>query len=935
MKPWREIAVPHGDVLAGTFQQSEFAVDLTQVVSGGASPEYQDPEKFFARTYITEGMRLLLISVAQRLTGKAGDPVIQLQTNFGGGKTHTLLAVYHLAARKVSPEKLPGIPAILDDAQITSLPPARVAVIDGTTLSPNQPTVKGKLKINTIWGNLAYQLLGEDGYKMIADSDRVGTAPGKEIFIELLRKAAPCVLLLDELVAFFRQLNNAEKLCAGSYESNVSFIQVLTESVKAVPGAILLASLPDSDTEAAGSFGQIVLTTLEKYFGRLENVWKPVATDESFEIVRRRLFEQISDRNEMEKVCRAYADFYRTNRDKFPPEVQENGYYERLKKSYPIHPEIFDRLYEDWSTLDKFQRTRGVLQYMAIIIHQLWQAGNNEKMIMPGSIPLDDVNVRIKSTHYLSQGWDSVIESEIDGPNSAAAHIDTDSRFGSVSAARRTARTLFLGSAPSSSVQQRRGMTKDRILLGSVSPNQQIGIYEDVLRRLRDRLQYLFADSDRYWFDTRPNLRREMESRKDKMDAILITRTLKEKLTRLCGRTPFFAGIHVFTPHSDIPDEIGTGVRLVLLPPEINSVHTRTGKSGAFTAAAGILAHRGDQPRLNQNRLIFLAPDLDQFARMQDQCKIFLAWKEIVSDIEEERLDMGSFQSRQAKNELTTNEKTLEQSLVECYRYVLIPIPDGPRSVDFTVRRISAGVDSLASSVEKLLCDEEFVITTWSPIHLKSVLQKHYFINGVREISIQKVWNDFNRFFQMPRLLDEKVFLDTVSSGVLAGDFFGYAIGKENDKYLGMEYASIQHPIMIDEQALLIENEKAVEWKAAHEPKRPQIPEISDPSSKNPDHIAEKSDDGDNGNTPSSEQSDTAFKRFYGNVCLHPTSAALTFSDIVKEVIQHFAINPNVRVTIRVDIEAESTLPFDSALIRTVKENTNTLKFEESEFESE
>ena len=179
MKPWRQIARPHKDVLEGTFKQSEFAADISQVAQGIATPEYQDAEKFYARTYITEGMRLLLISVAQRLAGKAGDPVIQLQTNFGGGKTHTLLAVYHLASRKVSTDKLPGIPSLLDEAGITHLPTARIAVIDGTNLSPNQPMERGALKIKTIWGQIAYQLLGAEGYDMVKDSDDSGSAPGK------------------------------------------------------------------------------------------------------------------------------------------------------------------------------------------------------------------------------------------------------------------------------------------------------------------------------------------------------------------------------------------------------------------------------------------------------------------------------------------------------------------------------------------------------------------------------------------------------------------------------------------------------------------------------------------------------------------------------------------------------------------------------------
>ncbi|MDZ7685285.1 MAG: DUF499 domain-containing protein [Gammaproteobacteria bacterium] len=338
LKPWREIATPHKDVLEGTFKQSEFAADITQVANGTATAEYQDAEMFFARTYITEGMRLLLISVAQRLAGSGGDPVIQLQTAFGGGKTHTLLAVYHLASQKVGADKLTGIPPLLDEAGIQSLPTANVAVIDGIKLSPSQPKTYGHVTANTLWGELAWQLLGDEGYRMVADSDADGTSPGKEVLTELIRKAAPCVILVDELVAFIRQLELGKQYKAGTFDSNVSFVQGLTEALKGVPNAILLASLPESDLEVGGNMGQRALNSLEKYFARVESVWKPVGSEEAFEIVRRRLFEDPGERAEVEGISRQFSDFYRQHAEKFPVETRSNDYFDRLCRSYPIHP---------------------------------------------------------------------------------------------------------------------------------------------------------------------------------------------------------------------------------------------------------------------------------------------------------------------------------------------------------------------------------------------------------------------------------------------------------------------------------------------------------------------------------------------------------------------------------------------------------------------
>ncbi|MFM8340831.1 MAG: DUF499 domain-containing protein, partial [Methylomonas sp.] len=215
LKPWREIAKPHKDVLEGTFKQSEFAADISLVASGKAPEEYQDAEKFFARTFITEGMKLLLISVVQRLSGQGGDPVIQLQTAFGGGKTHTMLTVFHLATRKVDTRQLTGIPAVLDLAGITDLPYAKVAVLDGIKLSPSQSMLHDGVAINSLWGELAWQLAGQSGYELVKQSDLDGTSPGKEVLINLLSQAAPCVILIDELVAFIRQFEPGQHYLAG------------------------------------------------------------------------------------------------------------------------------------------------------------------------------------------------------------------------------------------------------------------------------------------------------------------------------------------------------------------------------------------------------------------------------------------------------------------------------------------------------------------------------------------------------------------------------------------------------------------------------------------------------------------------------------------------------------------------------------------------
>lgn len=933
MKPWREIARPHKDVLEGMLKQSEFAADLSLAVKGEASAGYQDPERFFARTYITEGMRLLLISVAQRLAGKKqGDPVIQLQTNFGGGKTHTLLAVYHFAKQAVPTSRMQGIPALLDEGGITELPQARIAVIDGNTLSASQPEKQGNLELRTFWGQIAWQLLGAEGYEMVAPSDQAGTSPGKNVLIELLKKAAPCVILMDELVAFYRQLDTADRLPCGTLESNMSFIQSLTESVKAVPNAVLLASLPESDTEAVGTFGRTALNTLEKYFGRLENIWKPVSASESFEIVRRRLFDSIGDNAEMEAVCREYVSYYRKNKEKLPPEVQEGTYAERLKKSYPIHPEVFDRLYQDWSTLDNFQKTRGVLQYLAIIIHRLWNSNDQDPMIMPGSIPLDDPNVRNKSTAYLPTGWDPVIESEIDGPDSESARIDGgDTRFGSIRAAHRAARTIFLGSAPASSGAQKQGIALERILLGCAIPGQTMAVYEDVLKRLRDKLHYLFADNDRYRFDTRPNLRREMESRKGKIDSLQLNKTLKESARKMIGSGSLFSGVHVFTPHSDVPDEIGSGPRLVILPPDSSCAYSAANKKIAFDAATAILENRGEQPRMFRNRLFFLAPDLNILGRLMEQCRIYLAWGDILSDIDSGRMNLDMFQIRTAQTSQQIAGNVLDNQIRECYRHVLIPVPEGNNKVGFKVERLSVEPSqrSIAVNVERLLLSGEEIIQKWSPLFLKQLLEKYYFKDTIKEVSAKKVWKDCCSYYQMPRLADENVFVNTLIDGIRKGEYFGFADGREGDKYLGFRYGEQIFNIMIDDAALLIACDYAAQYKADHAPK-PQQVHNTEPGIGPVTEIEDRREPA----LPQPEPTPAkkSYRNFYGAVSLDCFSGAGQTQQIFEELVSLFTTKPGVKTTIRLDIEATSETPFDDNTVRAVNENCKTLKFDSSEF---
>ena len=939
LKPWREVAVPHEDVLKGTFQQAEFAADLSRVHEGTATPEYQNPTLFFQRTFITEGMRLLLDSVVKRLAGKGGDPVIQLQTAFGGGKTHTMLAVYHLAKGDAVASDLPGVPAILDAAGVTELPRARVAVLDGIKSSPNQPVVRDGQAIRTLWGDLAWQLGKAEGYALVADADASGTSPGKAVLETLIGRYAPCVILIDELVAYVRQFEESKTLTGGSFDSNLSFIQALTEALKAVPTAVLLASLPESDKEAGSQRGVKALAALAHYFGRIQALWKPVGTEEAFEIVRRRLFSSINDKLAAESVCRAFADYYTANSEDFPRETQESRYFDRLMHAYPIHPEVFDRLYEDWSSLDNFQRTRGVLKLMAKVIHRLWKDNDKDPLIMPGSFPLADGDTRNEFINYLPQGWDPVVERDVDGERAETTEIENrDPRLGSVQACRRSARAIFLGSAPSTANQMVRGIELERVALGVAQPGQQVGIYKDALRRLGDRLHYLNSGNNRFWFDTRPNLRREMEERKrrfqDKED---VFPTIRDRVQKSFA-SGVFGGIHIFTASSDVPDD--WQLRLVVLPPD--AAFSRSGQSLAIDRATEILKNRGDQPRFKQNRLIFLAADYDSVSRLKDQARSTLAWQSIVSDIKEMKLNLDQFQSRQANKSLEDANEALRRMIRETYKWMVAPMQEarpgkGLSEIQWEHFQVNPGAPNLSQEIERVLKENELLITEWAPIHLATVLKNWFWKDDVKETNALNVWQQSCQQLYLPRLKDDTAFQHTLAAGAESRDFFGFAQGKEDGRYVGFTFGR-RTSLFLDSSLLLIEPVTAAGYaetqRAAEEAAQPK-PTETGPGTTGTGEAPPKAEDSAKPTYPTGGGASTqpAKKQFYGSIELDAIQAKKQFADLVDEVVLQFTSRPGVKVKIAIEIQAETSTGFDDGLQRAVKENCNVLRFKNAEFE--
>ena len=422
-------------------------------------------------------------------------------------------------------------------------------------------------------------MAGKKAFERVRVDDEKATSPG-DALRELFNEYGPCLVLIDEWVAYARQLHDQSDLPAGGFETQFSFAQVLTESAKLAKNCFLVISLPASDTggsphtqaddvEVGGQRGREALDRLRNVVGRVESSWRPASAEEGFEIVRRRLFEPLADQaqfRDRDVVARAFADLYRTQHQEFPPECQDADYERRIKAAYPIHPEIFDRLYTDWSTLVKFQRTRGVLRLMAAVIHSLWEKGDKNPLILPANIPIDDPRVQFELTRYLSDNWVPILERDVDGPSSLPLRLDGEvPNLGKFAACRRVARTIYLGSAPTVAAANR-GVEDRRVKLGCVMPGESPAVFGDALRRLAAAATYLYQDGPRYWYSTQPTVTKLAEDRAEqlKRDPDNVVQELDRRLRADLRKMGDFKRVHPMPGTSaDVPDDLDA--RLVVL----------------------------------------------------------------------------------------------------------------------------------------------------------------------------------------------------------------------------------------------------------------------------------------------------------------------------------------------------------------------------------
>lgn len=945
LKPWREVVTPHKDVASGRYQQAEFAADLWQVHLGEGTDEYRDPVEFFRRTYLTVSLKRMLVGGVQRLSGKGGDPVVQLQTNFGGGKTHSMLALYHLFSR-ISPTELPGIDAVMQEAGASRLPAARRVVLVGNKISPGNPVIKGDgTVVRTLWGELAWQLGGRKAFTRIHADDEKATSPG-DVLRELFIEYGPCLILIDEWVAYARQLHDQGDLPAGGFETQFTFAQVLTESAKLANNCLLVISLPASDTagsphaqsddvEVGGQRGREALDRLKNVVGRIESSWRPASAEEGFEIVRRRLFEPMADPAQFKNrdvVARAFADFYRSQQAEFPPECRDADYEKRIKAAYPIHPEIFDRLYTDWSTLVKFQRTRGVLRLMAAVIHSLWEKGDRNPLILPANISIDDPRVQFELTRYLSDNWVPVIEKDVDGPNSLPLRLDGEvPNLGKFAACRRVARAIYMGSAPLTKAAHR-GLEDRHVKLGCVMPGESPAVFGDALRRLAGVATYLYQDGPRYWYSTQPTVTKLAEDRAEQLQrnpdkvAQELNRRLREDLRRMGD----FNRIHPM-PQSgqDVPDDLDAG--LVVLG--VDHPYGKEPGSAAEIAAKAVLESRGSTPRLYRNTLVFLAADKTRLQDLDEAARKFLAWESILEEKGEKGLNLDPQQVKQAEEQKNAANSTVTARLPETYQWLLVPIQTTPQSaVEWQALRLT-GQDALAVRAGKKLKNDELFITSFAATRLRLELDRVPLWRG-DHVAVKQLVDDFARYLYLPRLKDPSVLLGAIRDGIAlltwTQDSFAFAESFDDTggRYRGLRAGQVVALSDANAPGLLVRPEVARKQMEAERPQPPLEPPVG------PQGGYERPGSGPAPPAPPEPQ-DTRPRRFHGTVTLDATRVGRDAGRIADEVIAHLSGLVGAKVTVTLEVEAEIPSGVPDHVVRTVTENSRTLKFTSQGFEQE
>ncbi len=624
MNVFHTIAIPHKDILEGRLTMDVFAADLWEVSQNRGPDEYRDSDTFFRKTYLTEGLKNLIAIVEKRLQGKGGDPVIQIQTPFGGGKTHALIAMYH----KASEWK------------------AKKAVIVGTALGTEV----------TLWGFLEKQLTG----KTERFSGQV--SPGREAIRELLYKNQPVLILMDEVLEYATKAAGVKVGQSTLAAQTIAFIQELTEAISNVERACVVVTLPSSITEHYDESAEKLYQQIQKVSGRIEKIYTPVQEYEITKIIRRRLFSNLNERQAKEIVGMFMS--YAEKEGILPSGVEPSEYGEQFIYSYPFMPEVVNVLYQRWGSFPNFQRTRGVLRLLSLVIYSLKESSQN--YISLADFDLANQEIRQELLKHIGTEFNGIIAADITDRDSGSKKVDVSlgNAYHGLKLGTRATRTIFLYSFSGGQVH---GATISEIKRSATTLGNPSSVVAEAIEQLKSRLFYIQNIGDKYLFSNQPNLNRilltKMENVRDEELVSLEREILKQGIKGDKLRVFIWEENPVNIPDSE-------EIRLIIL------------RSENKETLESIIKTKGQTPRVYRNTLIFLYPLESERGAFINTMRRKIAYEYIQQD---DNLRLSDEQKKEVKKELKSIESDLKESIRRLYRIVGIPAKDGLKNIDLGI----------------------------------------------------------------------------------------------------------------------------------------------------------------------------------------------------------------------------------------------------------
>jgi hypothetical protein len=666
MKNWFDIIPPHADIRSGHFDEAVFAADLGDVAAGTAAPDYNDPYLFFKKTYLTDGLQNLLARVNQKLVQGQGGSVVEIQTPFGGGKTHSLVAITHYLKHGAQVREL--LPPGMD------LPQPRMSVIAGNHWNPLEGMRGNGLRRHTFWGELAYQIGGREGYEAFRRNDEARVSPGKAALREFLEAHQPCILLFDEILEYVnRTYDVRDESDVALSTQTFSFFQELTEAVATLPYGMLVVTLPSSYLEDFGEQQEASLARLNKIFGRVESIETPVQGEEVYAVIRRRLFEvEHLKTAEMREVVHGYFQAYQQHRDELPAKARDIGWRDKMELAYPFHPDVIDTLYEKWSTFSSFQRTRGVLRMLANVVEELYRREANLDLILPGDLNLGHPPVRQEFLRHTGPEFEGVIGSDIAGHEAKAPALDGENRAWKHLAQRIATATFFHSFTADDAA---RGATLPYLKLAVMRSDTIPAMVTEVLQRLANGLWYLNAESDRYYFSRIPNLNRMILDKKE-----LHNQSYEPRMRAVIERE-LGSRMHTYLwPQTGdaIPDN--HMIKLVVMHPEAGEHEV-----------ADWLARKGTTFREYPNTLIFAVADTGAFAKLKEDVKAVLALEEIEDEIQRGVSPLPEDRRGEVQRRTQAVARDFSYNVRRMYHQLRVAgVDDGPREIDLGTPTVGA-----------------------------------------------------------------------------------------------------------------------------------------------------------------------------------------------------------------------------------------------------